>query len=47
MPQLIRRLENVNNTIYKDIDLWFDKIIDNYIIDIVVDTIKSYSEDER
>ena len=47
MSQFVRRLECVNNTISRVVEFWVDSILEGYIIEIVVDTIKSYSEDER
>ena len=46
-PQLIQRLESVNNTISKVVGFYNDNIIEWYITDIIGDTIKSYSENER
>ena len=46
-PQLIQRLERINNPISRAVDFWVDNIWDGYITKIAVDTIRSYNEIER
>ena len=43
-PQLVQRLNIVNNTISRVVKFWVDNILEGYITEIVVDTIKPYSE---
>ena len=37
-------MESVNNTISRDVNFWVDSVSEGYIIEIAMDTIKSYSE---
>ena len=46
-PQLIRRLESVNNPISRAVDFWVESILEGYITEMAVDSINSYSEVER
>ena len=46
-PQLVQRLEGANNIILRVVDFWVYRTLEGYITEIVVDTIKSYSEDKR
>ena len=43
-PQLTQWLERVSNPISRDIEFLVDIILEGYITDIVVDTIRSYNE---
>ena len=45
--QLIGLLKIIRNLISRVVDLWVNCILEEYIIDIVVDIIKLYSETER
>ena len=38
------KMESVNNTISRDVNFWVDSVSEGYIIEIAMDTIKSYSE---
>ena len=44
---LIYELTSVSNTIYRAVDFWVDSILQGYITEFEVETITSYSEDER
>ena len=46
-PQFIQRLKRVSNHISRVVDFWVDSILEEYITDIAVDTIRSYSETKR
>ena len=37
-------MEKVSNPISRDVDFWFNRIIEVYITEIAIDTIRSYSE---
>ena len=40
-------MEKVNNPISRDVDFWFDRILEGYITEIENDTIRSYNETLR
>ena len=44
---MIERLEGVSNPVLRDVDFWIDSILEGYITEFVVNTIISYSEEER
>jgi len=46
-PNLINRLKNSSNPIYRAVDYWFDNIFGGYITEFAVDTVKSYSTTKR
>ena len=37
-------MEKVSNPISRDVDFWFNRILEGYITEIAIDTIRSYSE---
>ena len=37
-------MEKFSNPISRDADFWFDRILEGYITEIAIDTIRSYSE---
>jgi len=43
----INRLKSVSNSISRVVDYWFDSIVGGYIIEFLVDIVKSYSAAER
>ena len=45
--QLVHEVTSISNAISRAVDFWVDNILQGYIIGFVVDTITSYSEDER
>ena len=45
--QLVHEVSSASNAISRAIDFWVDSILQGYITKFVVDTITSYSEDER
>ena len=45
--RLVHKITSVSNTISRDVDFWVDSILQGYITEFVVETITSYSEDER
>ena len=45
--QLVSEITSVSNAISRAIDFWVDSILQGYITKFVVDTITSYSEDDR
>ena len=40
-------MEKVSNLISRDVDFWFNRILEGYITEIAIDTIRSYSETVR
>ena len=46
-PKLIQRLKNVNNRISCGVDYWVDNLLEGYIIEFVIDTIKSHKAVEK
>jgi hypothetical protein len=47
MSELIKKVKEVDNTISRVVDHWFDKTIGGYITEFVVDRVESYNQAER
>ena len=45
--QLVHEVTSVSNFVSRAVDFWVDSILQGYITKFAVDTITSYSEDER
>ena len=46
-PELIQKLQEIDNKAPQDVQVWLESNLEVYIIDFVVDTTKSYNEAER
>ena len=46
-PELIQKLQETDNKAPRAVEVWLDSNLEIYIIDFVVDTTKSYNEEER
>ena len=46
-PELIEQLKEVDNRESRAFEVWLENILEGYISDFTVDTIKSYSDTER
>ena len=42
----VQRLKNTNNAISRAVDFWLASLLSGFIIELVVDTVKAYSEAE-
>ena len=45
--QLVREITSVSNTIFRDVDIWVDSILQGYITEFAIEMITSYSEAGR
>ena len=45
--ELIQELQETDNKASQDVEAWMDNILEGYITKSMVDTTKSYSEEER
>ena len=46
-PELIQELQETDKKASRVVELWLDSILEGYITEFVIDTTKSYSEEER
>lgn len=44
---MIHRLKHTNNYISRAVDLWLNSLLEGFVIEFVVDTLKAYNEAER
>ena len=45
--ELIQRLKHINNSISRAIDFWLNNLLEGFVIELEVDTLKAYSKVER
>ena len=45
--KVIQRLKNTNNSISCTVDFWPNSLLEGFVIEFVVDTLKAYNEAER
>ena len=46
-PEVIQRLKNTNNSISRVVDFWLNSLLEGFVTEFVVHTLKDYSEVER
>ena len=46
-PEAIQRLKCTNNSISRVVDFWLNSLLEGFVIEFIVDTLKAYSEAER
>ena len=46
-PEAIQRLERANNPISRAVDYWLNSLLEGFVTEFVVDTLKAYNEVER
>lgn len=45
--EVIQRLKKTNNSISRAVDFWLNNLLEGFITEFVVDTLKAYNEAER
>ena len=46
-PELIQRLKKTNNPISRAVDFWLNSLLEGFITEFVVETLKAYNEAKR
>ena len=46
-PELIQRLKRTNNPISRAVDFWLISVLEGFVTEFTVDTLKAYNEAER
>ena len=46
-PKVIQRLKKTNNSISRVVYFWLNNLLQGFVIDFTIDTLKAYSEAER
>ena len=44
---MIQRLEQIDNPISRVVDFWLNSLLEGFVTEFTVDTLKAYSEAER
>ena len=46
-PEVIQRLKNTYNSISREVDFWLNTLLEGFVTEFAVDTLKAYSEEKR
>ena len=46
-PMRIKKLKRINNPVSRDVDYWIHNILEGYVTEFSIDTLKSFNEVEK